>query len=118
MKYLSNLNRLDFDGKLYDQGDQLTVNDDNRGAADILVKWGRATLIADGDARVTTNGDSSNPAPGTGADEGGETGDQPALSGMTKAELLDTARSEGVDGVTEDNNKSEIVDKIEAARRR
>lgn len=75
MKYLSNMNRLDFDGKLYDQGDELSVNDDNRGAADTLVKWGRATLIADTDPKVTTNGDSSEPAPGTGAEAFDHDGD-------------------------------------------
>ncbi|MBA3577284.1 MAG: SAP domain-containing protein [Sphingomonas sp.] len=105
MKYLSNLNRLEFDGKLYDQGDHLTVNADNRGAADILVKRGQATLIADGDPPVTTNGDSSEPAPGTGAEDFGS---------MKVGDLRNLAQERGV-ALETDDNKADIIRKLEDA---
>ncbi|HYI39998.1 MAG TPA: hypothetical protein VE053_06740 [Allosphingosinicella sp.] len=59
MKYLSNLNGQEFGGKVYDQGDELKVNDDNRAAADILADRGDSTKVEDGDPKVTSNGDSA-----------------------------------------------------------
>lgn len=63
MKYLSNLNNLDFDGKLYQQGDELTVNDENRGAAEILYNRGNVTKVEDADPEVTSNDDSTTAVP-------------------------------------------------------
>jgi hypothetical protein len=104
MKYLSNLNGLEFDGKFYDQGDELKVTDDTEAAAEILADRGDATRVEAGDPKVTSNAPSGEPAP---RDDD--------LSGKTKAELLDIAKTDGVD-VTGDNNKAEILDKIRAAR--
>jgi hypothetical protein len=56
MKYLSNLNGLEFDGKFYDQGDELKgVNEDNEAAAEILADRGDVTRVEDGDPKVTSN---------------------------------------------------------------
>jgi hypothetical protein len=57
MKYLSNLADLEFDGKRYGHGDEVKVSEDNRGAADVLVKRGDLTLVADGDQKSTSNGE-------------------------------------------------------------
>ena len=63
MKYLSNLNNLDFDGNLYQHGDELAVNNDNRGAAEVLATRGDVTKVEDADPKVTSNGEPSEPAP-------------------------------------------------------
>lgn len=102
MRYISNLASLEFDGSTYGHGDEVKVSDEARGAAEVLVGRGDITLVGEADDAVPASAD---PSPV-----------RPDLSGMTKAELLDTARVEGVD-VTADNNKAELLDKIEAARR-
>lgn len=57
MKYLSNLDSLEFDGKFYAHGDELKTNDDNEAAAEILADRGDVTRVEDGDPKVTSNGD-------------------------------------------------------------
>lgn len=106
MKYLSNFNSLEFGGKFYDFGEPVNVRKGEERAADNLVREGRLTAIEDGDPEVPAGA-----APDTTASS--PNGD---LASMTKAELLEAARAEGVPDVTADNNKAEIVAKIEASR--
>lgn len=58
MKYLSNLNGLEFDGKFYDHGDEIKgVNGENLGAVEILATRGDVTRLEDADPAVTSNAD-------------------------------------------------------------
>lgn len=60
----------------------------------------------------TLNNDPTRPV---GTEAGGDEVQQ-LVDGNTKAQLLEIAEAEGVEGVTEDNNKQEIAAKIVEAR--
>jgi len=98
MKYLSNLNNLDFDGKLYQHGEELDVNDENRGAADILNKRGEATVIEEGDPKVTSNDDS---------------GDSPVPAQFNAESFIDR----GLDDITDDEISGLTADQRAAVRK-
>ena len=106
MKYLSNFEQ-EVGGKQYSPGDTIAADKDNEATLDYLAKDGRVTKIEDGDPKVTAlGGDSAQEQPAS---------DAPALSGMTKDELVKQAAVEGVQ-IETDDNKADIIRKIEAAR--
>jgi hypothetical protein len=86
MKYLSNLNGLEFDGKFYDQGDELKVTEDTEAAAEILADRGDATRVEVGDPKVTSNAPSGD-APADPLDHDGD-----GKKGGSKAGADATAR--------------------------
>lgn len=107
MKYLANFAE-EIGGKQYQPGDEIDVKglgDEADGTIDYLVREGRVTTLADDDPDVIA----------TGGDNTSETDGRAPLGSMSKAELLATARKEGVTA-GDDMTKAEIVDAIEAKR--
>jgi hypothetical protein len=131
--YIANFDGDEVDGKRYKMGDRL-ADDVDAGTIAYLVQNGRFTPTTAGAAGSPSGGDSSDPAIPTGEDPGHksdspEKSDAPELNADEQAEadalvnssskddLLGTAKAEGIEGVTADNNKAEIAAKIIAARR-
>lgn len=107
MKYVSNFHQ-EVGGKQYAPGDEITASEETEGALDYLARDGRVTKLDDGDPEVSA----------LGGDDETETAvaeESPALSGMNKDELVRQAALEGVQ-IETDDNKADIVRKIEAAR--
>lgn len=119
--YVANFEGDEIDGVTYSLGDRIADGLDP-GTIAYLVKNGRITPVTDAVAESPSGGES--PIHGGKAPAGDSgpklTDEQQAeadkLANKSKDELLAIAKDEGVDGVTEDNNKAEIAAKIVAAR--
>jgi hypothetical protein len=103
MKYLSNFNSLEFGGKFHDFGEEIKPRKGEQAALDVLIREGRVTAVGDEDPMQ--------PAPA----EAGDEDELPVLSGMSKEKLLAQAETEGVE-IETDDNKADIIRKIEAKR--
>lgn len=117
MKYLSNFNSLEFGGKFHEFGEEIKVRKGEEGAIDVLVREGRVTAVADDDPKqpATAEAGEGGEAEPSAAEEAEENNEQPSLDGMTKAELVTQAEAEGV-AIETDDNKADIISKIEAKR--
>lgn len=130
-KYIANFDGDEIAGTTYALGEEIDSSVD-AGTLAYLVQIGRITPKSAEDSDATSLGGSANDLTGTGGNgkaAGSEGADDPQLTadetaevtklvdGNSKADLLTLAESEGVEGVTEDNNKTEIATKIIVARR-
>jgi len=121
--YVANFEGDEIDGKRYSLGERIADSVD-AGTIAYLVQNGRITAVTDGfnspsgGDSITHSGSPGAPAEGKGptlTDEQQAEADK-LVNSNNKDELLALAKDEGVEGVTDDNNKSEIAAKIVAAR--
>lgn len=115
--YVANFDGDEIDGKRYKLGERIAADVD-AGTIAYLVQNGRITPTTEGFSSPSGGEDSSIPSA---SEEPTLTAEQQAeadelVASSSKDDLLGTAEAEGVEGVTKDNNKSEIAAKIVAAR--
>jgi hypothetical protein len=113
--YIANFSGDEINGRVYKVGDRI-ADDVDAGTLAFLVQNGRITPTTADAAGSPAGGEG-----GTGTPDANDAETDPAVTelvdGNTKEALLKIAEDEKVEGVTADNNKTEIATKIVEARK-